>query len=207
MFKVAALFVAVSSLAFAVDGVILIDQNRALAGNVTPGDAPGYPVTIAQPGSYRLSGKLTAPADVHGIVIAASGVTLDLNGFSIEGPPQNCQGGGFCAPLNAILVSGPRQGITVRNGTTLGFSARVDLQNAAFSLMEGMMLLGSGQLATPGLQSKIGPYSAIRNTTSVVGFLLTCPVAMSDSVTIGFIDFEGVASNTCKLHNTIGQIF
>src|SRR6185436_8638324 len=47
-----------SGSAFAVDGTILIDQNRALAGNVTPGDAPGFPVTISQPGSYKLSGNL-----------------------------------------------------------------------------------------------------------------------------------------------------
>ncbi len=38
----------------AVDGVVLIDQNRALAGNVTPGDTPGFPVTISLSGSYRL---------------------------------------------------------------------------------------------------------------------------------------------------------
>ena len=44
--------------ALAVDGVTLIDQNKALAGSVTPGDTPGFPVTISQPGSYRLSGNL-----------------------------------------------------------------------------------------------------------------------------------------------------
>jgi hypothetical protein len=44
---------------YAADGVVLIDQNRALAGGVTPGDAPGFPVTISQHGSYRLSGNLT----------------------------------------------------------------------------------------------------------------------------------------------------
>src|SRR5438128_1949460 len=68
---------------YAVDGVILIDQNRALAGNLTPGDGPGFPVTISQPGSYGLSSNLTVPLGNHGIEITADGVTLDLNGFGI----------------------------------------------------------------------------------------------------------------------------
>jgi hypothetical protein len=71
----------------AVDGVVLIDQAKALAGGVTPGDSPGFPVRINQSGSYRLSGNLTVPdANTTGISISASNVTLDLNGFSILGP-------------------------------------------------------------------------------------------------------------------------
>src|SRR5512139_1391685 len=75
--------------AAAVDGLILIDQNKALAGNVTPGDAPGFPVSITRSGSYRLSSDLTVPdADTTAIDVTttASDVTIDLNGFSIVGP-------------------------------------------------------------------------------------------------------------------------
>jgi hypothetical protein len=75
--------------ALAVDGVILIDQNRAVAGGVTPGDAPGFPITISVSGSYRLAGNLTvANADTTAISIenTANAVTIDLNGFSINGP-------------------------------------------------------------------------------------------------------------------------
>ena len=72
---------------FAVDGIVLIDQSHALAGGITPGDAAGFPVTISQPGSYRLSGNLIVPdMNTTAIVITADGVTLDLNGFSIMGP-------------------------------------------------------------------------------------------------------------------------
>ena len=49
----AALLARVAMPTWAVDGVILIDQTKALAGNVTPGDTPGFPVTISLPGSYR----------------------------------------------------------------------------------------------------------------------------------------------------------
>lgn len=41
----AAAFAMASTASFAVNGVILIDQNKALAGNVTAGDTAGYPVT------------------------------------------------------------------------------------------------------------------------------------------------------------------
>src|SRR5580704_7633428 len=72
---------------YAVDGVILIDQNHALAGNITPGDAPGFPVTISQSGSYRLAGNLIVPdVNTSAIVVTAENVSLDLNGFSIIGP-------------------------------------------------------------------------------------------------------------------------
>jgi hypothetical protein len=73
--------------AFAVDGVTLINQSTVMA-------AGGFPFGIFQPGSYKLSGNLQVPAETGGIQIFASGVSLDLNGFSITGPitclGQNC---------------------------------------------------------------------------------------------------------------------
>src|SRR5947199_9680744 len=87
--------------AYAVDGVVLINQSAALAGNVTPGDTPGFPVTISVPGSYKLSGNLTVPdANTDAIVIASSDVTFDLNGFSIIGPV-------VCSGVGASLVCSP----------------------------------------------------------------------------------------------------
>jgi hypothetical protein len=74
-------------LARAVDGTKLISQNNALAGNVTPGDAPGFPVTISVRGSYVLSSNLTVPDEnTTAIEIVADDVTLDLNGFTVQGP-------------------------------------------------------------------------------------------------------------------------
>src|SRR5262245_36759187 len=75
------------------EGVVLIDQNAALAGAVTPDDAAGFPVTLSRPGSYRLSGNLTiADPDTTAIEITTDNVTLDLNGFTISGPFDICSG-------------------------------------------------------------------------------------------------------------------
>lgn len=108
--------------------VTLIDQRSASTGNVTPGDAPGFPVTITQPGSYLLAGNLTVPnANTTAIEIASDHVTLDLNGFAILGP-TDCSGGFPC--VGAGTGSGvetvpnrqstPRFNVTVRNGTIQG---------------------------------------------------------------------------------------
>ncbi len=85
----------------AVDGVVLINQNTALAGSVTPGDTPGFPVTISLPGSYKLSGNLTVPdANTTAIEITVDGVTLDLNGFAIFGPT-------ICTGVPAVTSCSP----------------------------------------------------------------------------------------------------
>jgi parallel beta-helix repeat protein len=104
--------------AFAVDGTVLIDQTRALAGGVTPSDSPGFPVTISRPGSYRLSGNLNVPADAAGIVIFASGVTIDFNGFQMIGS-------GVGTGISALQA---RRAIVVRNGSVTNFEKGIDIK-------------------------------------------------------------------------------
>lgn len=109
-----AILTALALPSYAVDGIVLINQNVALAGNVTPGDGPGFPVTIAAPGSYKLSGNLTVPdANTTAIEISADNVTLDLNGFSIIGPAV-CSG----APVTSCSPTGT--GIGINTGAAFG---------------------------------------------------------------------------------------
>src|SRR3954468_7937478 len=103
---VTALVAITPTVASAVDGIILIDQNKAMTGNVTPGDAPGFPVSITQPGSYRLTTNLiVADPNTNGIEISANHVTIDLNGFAIIGP-ADCSSGFPCANAAASSVRG-----------------------------------------------------------------------------------------------------
>ncbi len=106
-----------------------INDNVALAGNLTPGDAPGYPVTISHPGHYRLTGNLTVPAGTIGIDITAANVTLDLNGFTVGGPVTctqnfNTKAVTCSAPsdFNVKGIQAVAENVVVRNGTVRGFA-------------------------------------------------------------------------------------
>jgi hypothetical protein len=78
------------ALASAAPAQVVITQASALAGGVTPGDAPGFPVTLSATGSYVLGSNLF-PLSVSAIQITGSNVSLDLKGFTIDG-------GNRCAP-------------------------------------------------------------------------------------------------------------
>lgn len=63
-----------------------IEPRIAINATNTPGNAFSTFI-ISQPGSYYLAAPLVGEANKHGIVINASGVTIDLNGFELTGAP------------------------------------------------------------------------------------------------------------------------
>lgn len=133
--------------AFAVDGQVLIDHSKAIKGAITPGDAPGYPVTISRPGSYRLSGNLVVPdGNTGAIEIGADHVTLDLNGFAILGP-VDCSGGFPCANAGSgdgVRTPGVQFNVTIRNGTIQGLGrGGIDLRGDSH-LVEQMHARSNG---------------------------------------------------------------
>jgi len=112
--------------AYAADGQVLINQ-------ATVNATGGFPYKITQPGSYKLSGNLTVPdANTDGILISASFVTIDLNGFSIVGPTV-CRAS--CSPTGTgtgvkLGNTGAFRSITVTNGTVSGMGLHgIDLRN------------------------------------------------------------------------------
>jgi hypothetical protein len=124
----------------AADGVVLFDQDRAMAGNVTSGDAPGFPVTISQPGSYRLSGNLTVnDADTTVIQITADSVTLDLNGFSIIGPAVCTPG-----PATTCLAAGKGIGVQVGGNAIRGPRGVRILNGSIRGMGQGIQMMGDG---------------------------------------------------------------
>lgn len=127
------------------DDVVYIDQNRAADGGLTPGDLAGFPVTISQSGSYRLTGNLTVPdLNTTAIQITADFVTLDLNGFSIVGPAVCTTGTATTCPTPGtgigvhagdVPAHAPR-GIRIRNGAVRGMGLMGILLNGSGSFVE-----------------------------------------------------------------------
>jgi hypothetical protein len=112
--------------AIAADGQLEINQACAVNTGCFTGDAAGFPVTITQSGSYRLTGNLdltTQNPATNGIDITAPATTVDLGGFQIVGPTtcSGACGAVSCAPSSGssgwavVFQSGATAG-TVRNG-------------------------------------------------------------------------------------------
>jgi len=200
---------------FAVDGVVLIDQSHALAGNITPGDAPGFPVTISQSGSYRLSGNLIVPdANTTAILITADFVTLDMNGFSIMGPgtctgtfpttPTKCSSTGTGIGVQAGSVNeevpGPKA-TKVFNGAVRGMGST------------GLFLLGDGsyiEKVTADSNAGFGFLvngSVVQSTANLNGQAGITAITVRDCVASSNgregvdIDNDGVGSNISAFFN------
>jgi parallel beta-helix repeat protein len=119
-------------------GVLLLTLNQGWAqGSLTPPGAPAptmktlaqieprtpissLPFTISNPGSYYVTTNLTYTGSGNGISITASNVTLDLNGFILQGTPNSSDG---------ILVTGGVN-VAIRNGALTGWgSSALDTQS------------------------------------------------------------------------------
>jgi hypothetical protein len=99
--------------ALATDGVLEISQACAMQTGCFVGDLPGFPVSITQSGSYRLTSNLEIDSNgLNGIEIASGDVTLDLSGFSVNGPS-------IASLATGIKATG--DGVVVRNGGVSGF--------------------------------------------------------------------------------------
>lgn len=169
---IAAALIASGSAAFA---QAVINQNMAVAGNVTPGDTAGFPVTLSQPGSYKLTSNLFVPEGSMGVHITAANITLDLNGFSIIGPSTctrvyntkavTCS---YTGSFAGVGVAHNAPGARVRGGTVKGFqagvssyaSASVEDITATFN-MQGVSISGNA-----GMSFRLSGINASYNATN-----------------------------------------
>jgi hypothetical protein len=137
--------------AYAVDGVVEINQTSALAGGITVGDGAGYPISITSPGTYRLTGNLdVTDLASYGILIQAADVTLDLNGFTLGTDSTSTTTGVFISSgSDNVEVGGgtirdfPGFGLFVTAGVTL---VRVIDVRAIGNANAGLLVQGEGSL-------------------------------------------------------------
>ena len=125
-----------------------------------PGDDPGLPVQITEPGSYRLTSSLkvtvlTGGSVASAIRISADDVTLDLGGFVVS-----CQ--------RASIPSTPCRGLSGFTPGIVGFGDNTTVRNGTIRDMAGSGLLVTGQVENvrafnnshPGIQ--VDPGSTVR---------------------------------------------
>jgi hypothetical protein len=99
-----------------------VEPRTPVPGPLVVGDA-GSVVRIGQPGSYHLVSDVNGAAGKNGIEIAASDVTLDLNGFTVRGVPGS---------LGGLVSAVGNNRIEVRNGRVVGWAgAGVSLASSA----------------------------------------------------------------------------
>ena len=89
----------------------------------TPISTPdSFPIVIDQPGSYYFTENIKA-AGGHGVVITASRVTLDLNGFTLYSTDEVGTNYGILLSKSQDASTAPPDNITLRNGLVRGFTS------------------------------------------------------------------------------------
>jgi len=96
----------------------------------------GFPIVVSQPGTYRLTSNITGVAGADGIQISASGVTLDLNGFSVVG---------VAGSFNGVRTIVGVDGLTVMNGSVRNWGADgVSAGTASGGIYKDLRVAGNG---------------------------------------------------------------
>jgi hypothetical protein len=158
-----------------------VEPRTPLEQPAAPADA-GAVIRILKSGSYYLTGDITgvpAAGLPSGIVIEASDVTLDLNGFTVQGDWFTGAG---------IIVDGARSNVVVRNGFVDGWAGRgVDLRGDGTgrnALVEGVHASNNGG---DGIRSGAG--GVVRHSTATnnggSGFRVETESVVTDSTATG----------------------
>ncbi len=171
----------------------------------TPGDADSL-FRITQPGSYYLTGNVTGVAGKHGIEIAASGVTIDLNGFDLVGVPAMGAFDGVTVTV-ANLVN-----IAVRNGSVRDWGDEgVDFGtiNAINSRVENIRASGNaGNGIRAGDGAVVASCTAFDNASSGInagsGCAITACTAYANILN-GIFTGPGCTVANCTAYNNSGS--
>ena len=177
------------------------DPRTPIGPSTTPGDGVNT-YRIAQPGSYYLAGNLVGESGKSGIGVFASGVTIDLNGFTVQGVAGSGSG---------ITASGTFDGVHVLNGQVRGWGG-----NGVLVVGEGCRIAGvlSAENAATGIA--IGTSSVVESCTStsngIAGFSIGtnslargCSAYLNQSA--GFSNSANAVIESCTARQNVGNGF
>lgn len=173
----------------------------------TPGDADSL-FRITQSGSYYLTGNISGVAGKHGIELAASGITLDLNGFTLKGVPGSLDG--------VSVQSFDGQGVAIRNGSIRSWGdSGIEFENLAghpsagtISDIDASLNTGAGIITSSN--ARVERCTANENTGTGISVIAHC-VIVDCVATLN--DTDGITTNTgCTVSgstasNNIGRGF
>jgi hypothetical protein len=161
------------------DGEVLITQAAVNAGNITPGDTPGFPVTISVSGTYRLASNLVVTTQANGIEVRANEVTIEMGGRTLAGSGIGRNG-----------IASFNRNLKIRNGTVRGFTNDGVRSIAQFLTVIDLVVTANGRngiFADPGL-----------NPVSTVAF---ASVTSSKITANGGVGIS--CADDCKVENSI----
>ncbi|MCC7387952.1 MAG: right-handed parallel beta-helix repeat-containing protein [Phycisphaerales bacterium] len=152
-------------------GKTLTEVEPRIAVNAanTPGDADNQ-YRISQPGSYYLTGNITGASGKTCIYIASSRVTLDLNGFALNG---------VAGAVNGVRANA-NHGVAIRNGSVLDFATGIDAQETNGSRLDNLCATSNN------IGFKIGLTAVVTDCTSV------------DNASTGFTVFSTSSLTRCS---------
>jgi hypothetical protein len=193
-----------------------IEPRIAINATNTPGDADSV-FRIAQPGSYYLTGNITGVAGKHGIEIAASNVSIDLNGFVVDG-------GGVIGSLDGIRTSlSALSALTITNGKVSNWGRdgiNLATTSSNSSLVERVEAIGNGGNGMQiGLTSVIDRCTAGRtargvSSASVAAASPTAPRAKTarsdfllDPIALRARAWQAtMTAMACRFHSTVRSV-
>jgi hypothetical protein len=151
-----------------------VEPRTIINATNTPGGVDSL-FRITRAGSYYLTGNVTGVNGKHGILIASNGVTIDLNGFELDGDA------GTTAGFDGVRVDvAGRSNITIRNGTVRGWSG-AGVNFAPFSpvnivVTDVQALNNGGDGIAVGASSRVSGCTSSSNTGDGIQTAFNCVV-------------------------------
>ena len=159
---------------------------------------------ISQPGSYYLAGNVTTTGTKNGILINASHVTLDLNGFTLRG-----NGTGFIGVTTGVGVSA----IVIRNGIVENWTSVGVGTNSGIDGIVVDRIVARGNATGIAMSANAGTVSnctAVGNTSVGIDVGTSCRVSdctASGNGGVGFDLGNSAVARRCMARNNGGGGF